>query len=324
MKKVAIIGAGISGLTLATYLQKQDFTLTIFDKGRGVGGRMSSRRTNWGYLDHGTQYFNIVSPEFQTFIEQYPLIIQPWPGNFAIWANGQLTEDISPKTKYVPLKAMNNLCKAIASESKLDIHLKTRIIKLEKRATWTLIDENNQQYRDFELVILTAPPAQTADLLVPHTPIAEEIRTIKMLPCYSLILIPETPVKLPSNGIQFEHPILGWLSVNESKPARENNGGLVIQSNFDWAKENLGRNREEVANILQKTVSELFQLNLARLNYQSLHLWRYALPLEANNHRYFWCPDTNLGVCGDWCLSGKVESAFLSAYSLAQKLTANQ
>ncbi len=76
MKKIAIIGAGIAGLTIATYLQKQNLNITIFDKGRGVGGRMSSRRTEWGYLDHGTQYFSVKSPEFQTFIGQYPSIIQ--------------------------------------------------------------------------------------------------------------------------------------------------------------------------------------------------------------------------------------------------------
>lgn len=322
MKKVAIIGAGISGLTIATYLQKQNFTITIFDKGRGVGGRMSSRRTNWGYLDHGTQYFTITNREFHNFIEQYSLIIQPWLGNFAIWAKGKLTDDISQKTKYVPVKAMNNLCKAIAT--KLDIHLQTRIIKLEKAETWILIDENNQQYGDFDLVILTAPPAQTADLLASHTPIAEEIRTIKMLPCYSLMLIPETPVKLPFNGIKFEHPILGWVSANDSKPARGENGGLVIQSNFNWARENLERNREEVEDILQQTVSELFNLNLDNLNYKSVHLWRYALPSEAHNQSYFWCQNNHLAVCGDWCLSGKVESAFLSAYSLAQQLITNK
>lgn len=316
MKKIAIIGAGISGLTIATYLQKQNLKITIFDKGREVGGRMSSRRTEWGYLDHGTQYFSVKSPEFQDFMAQYPSIIQPWLGNFATWANGQLTVDNSVKTRYVAIKRMNNLCLAIAKDSKLDIHRQKKIIKLEKNQTWTLTDENNQQYSDFDLVIVTAPPAQTSDLLASVTPIAEEIREIKMLPCYSLMLIPQTPVNLPFEGIKFEHPILGWVSVNDSKPEKEKCGGLVIQSNFNWATENLDKNREEIGEILQQTVSQLFSLNLSPLKYKSVHLWRYALPSESNTQGYFWDQNNNIAVCGDWCLSGKVESAFKSAYSL--------
>ena len=318
MKKIAIIGAGISGLTIATYLKKQNLNITIFDKGRGLGGRMSSRRTKWGYLDHGTQYFSVKSPEFQTFIGQYPSIIQPWQGRFANWANGELTVDHSDKTRYVPIKSMNNFCKAIATG--LDIHLQTRIMELEKAQTWTLTDENKQRYSDFDLVIITAPPAQTSNLLASHTPIAQEIREIEMFPCYSLMLIPETPVNLPFDGIKFDHPILGWLSLNDSKPERERCGGLVVQSNFNWARENLDKNREEIGEILQQTVSNLFTLDLSDLKYKSVHLWRYALPSESNTQGYFWDQNNHVAVCGDWCLSGKVESAFLSAHSLFSKL----
>lgn len=41
MKKIAIIGAGLSGITLAKKLsQKTD--VHVFEKGRGIGGRMST------------------------------------------------------------------------------------------------------------------------------------------------------------------------------------------------------------------------------------------------------------------------------------------
>lgn len=315
MKKVAIIGAGMAGLTIATYLQKQNFDVTIFDKGRGVGGRMSSRRTDWGYLDHGTQYFRIQHPDFQKFTEKYQKIIQSWQGNFATWIEGKLIPDDDTEIKYVPLTSMNNLCKAIAEG--LTIHLQTRITKLEKAQNWTLIAENRQEYQNFDLVIITAPPAQTADLLASHTPITAEIKQIEMLPCFSLMLIPEKSVTLPYDGIKFEHPILGWLSVNGSKPERENNSGLIIQSNFSWATANLETDKEEITNILVKTVNELFALKLDSFKYKSVHLWRYALPSKSHQQGYFYDDKNQLAVCGDWCLSGKVESAFLSAYSLS-------
>jgi predicted NAD/FAD-dependent oxidoreductase len=318
MKKIAIIGAGISGLTIATYLKKQNFKVKIFDKGRAVGGRMSSKRTDWGYLDHGTQYFTVKSTEFQHFMTQYWSIIQPWQGSFATWIKGKLIPDQSLTTRYVPIKSMHNLGKAIATG--LDIHLQTRIVKLEKEQNWTLVDEKNQKYGDFDLVIVTAPPVQTANLLASHTPIAAEIKKITMLPCYSLMLIPENRVNLPFDGIKLEHPIVGWISANDSKAERGNGGGLIVQSNFNWATENLAQNREEIAEILQQTVSKLFNLNLSSLQYKFLHLWRYALPSQSNTQSYFLDQSNHLAVCGDWCLLGKVESAFLSAYYLFSEI----
>ena len=52
MKNVAVIGAGITGITLANLLQKK-VNLTIFEKSRGVGGRMSTRRAEPYQFNHG-------------------------------------------------------------------------------------------------------------------------------------------------------------------------------------------------------------------------------------------------------------------------------
>jgi len=82
-KKIAVIGAGMAGLTVAKNLINKGFLVDIFDKGRGVGGRMSSRRTQWGYLDHGTQYFTVKNPLFQNYIAQNKENVKEWTGKFA-------------------------------------------------------------------------------------------------------------------------------------------------------------------------------------------------------------------------------------------------
>jgi hypothetical protein len=70
-KTVGIIGAGISGLTLGVQLKAKGLQVELSDKGRSVGGRTSSRRTDWGYLDHGAQYLTIRNPEFQAFLQTH-------------------------------------------------------------------------------------------------------------------------------------------------------------------------------------------------------------------------------------------------------------
>ena len=57
--RVAIVGAGIAGLSCALRLQGGDHHVTLFDKGRGAGGRMSTRRVETpagtAAFDHGAQ-----------------------------------------------------------------------------------------------------------------------------------------------------------------------------------------------------------------------------------------------------------------------------
>jgi hypothetical protein len=42
IEKIAVIGAGMAGLTVAQKLINKGFLVDIFDKGKSVGGRMSN------------------------------------------------------------------------------------------------------------------------------------------------------------------------------------------------------------------------------------------------------------------------------------------
>ena len=71
MTKVAVIGAGMCGISCASYLQKNGFGVTIFEKSRGIGGRMASRRINEQVsVDHGAQYIKPYSKNFLHLLEE--------------------------------------------------------------------------------------------------------------------------------------------------------------------------------------------------------------------------------------------------------------
>ncbi|MGY6530277.1 MAG: NAD(P)/FAD-dependent oxidoreductase [Cyanobacterium sp.] len=317
--KIAIIGAGISGLTLAAKLQEKGVDVQVFDKARGVGGRMSSRRTDWGYIDHGTQYFGLSNSQFQEFISIYGEVMQPWNGKFASWENGTFIEDKSAKIRYVPNEAMNRLCKYLSGDT--TVKLKTRIVSISKnKDSWTLVDDNDHSYGDYDAVVITAPPSQTADLLPDDCTFKGEITEIKMLPCFTLMVIPKKTIPLPFDGVRFVHPVLGWVSANDTKPHRGDGGAIVIQSNFNYAMDHLDHDRESISQDLLTQTEEVFGLKFSAFHYNSLHLWRYALPERINERGYYYDAQAGLGVCGDWCLSGKVEGAFLSASAIALKI----
>ena len=80
-KNIAIVGAGLSGLTVARELARHNH-VQVFEKAR-VGGRMATRRTDTHNFDHGAQFFTAKSHEFKEFLEpiRQQNIITPWECN---------------------------------------------------------------------------------------------------------------------------------------------------------------------------------------------------------------------------------------------------
>lgn len=63
--KIAIVGAGPSGLTCARRLAAAGTAVTVFEKGRGVGGRCATRRSDVGPFHHGAPSFTARSTPFR-------------------------------------------------------------------------------------------------------------------------------------------------------------------------------------------------------------------------------------------------------------------
>lgn len=53
MKKIAIIGGGIIGMTLANYLDPQKFDITVYDEGLGQATKASAGIISLGYPNVG-------------------------------------------------------------------------------------------------------------------------------------------------------------------------------------------------------------------------------------------------------------------------------
>ena len=79
---VAVVGAGIAGLAAARALRAAGHSVIVFDKGRGPGGRASSRRAEPFAFDHGAQYFTVRDPRFQTVVDALRDrgVVAPWTG----------------------------------------------------------------------------------------------------------------------------------------------------------------------------------------------------------------------------------------------------
>ena len=134
MKKIAIIGAGLSGIS-AAYLLKDHAEIHLFEKARGVSGRMSTRRAEPYFFDHGAQYFTARTRPFQDFIQ--PLIdqaiIERWNARYVKFEGNQIIERrnwIDGELHYVGIPRMNRVAKYLAEG--LNVYINTLIVSLEQ------------------------------------------------------------------------------------------------------------------------------------------------------------------------------------------------
>ena len=70
-RSVAIVGGGIAGLTAARKLSRDGQSVQVFDKGRGAGGRASTRREGLRQFDHGAQYCTAKEERFQRQVDSW-------------------------------------------------------------------------------------------------------------------------------------------------------------------------------------------------------------------------------------------------------------
>ncbi|MCH2037771.1 MAG: FAD-dependent oxidoreductase [Rickettsiales bacterium] len=323
MMNIAIIGAGIAGLTVANLL-KDKANITMFEKARGVSGRTSTRRAEPYFFDHGAQFFTARTKAFQSFIA--PLIeagvIELWNARFVEFNENRIVNQRvwnEEEPHYVGSPAMNSIAKHLAQG--LDISVGTRIQTLTKQDhKWLLEDDKGNHVGEYDWVVSTVPAEQAVDLVPNSLPYHNNISSYNMKACFSLMLGFEKPLPLTFDAALVKGTDISWISVINSKPKRSDAFGLLVHSTNNWADQHIDDDRQEVLDYLCKQTSDVIGHDVEHAEHKVVHGWRYANISKQEGDQFIFDQDQQIGVCGDWFIKGRVESAFTSGYGLAHKM----
>lgn len=322
-QKIAIIGTGMSGLTVANFL-KSHYDMTLFEKARGVGGRLATRYHENFCWDFGAQFFMIKDPQFKSFLN--PLIksgeLKAWQAKFAEF-DGKINYTKQWNITYphwVASPKMNVLAKALAQN--LKVHLNKKIISIKQQKNlWLLKTEDEETFEDFDWVVLAIPAAQAYELLPNYFLHKQAVNHIKMLGCYALMLGFSEAQTLDWQVALIKNSKLSWISNNSSKPNRKSNFSMVALSANQWAEAHIHFDLEAVKKILIEEAQKISAFNPNYLTYSTIHRWRYANLKKQKGSAAAYIDHANkLAVCGDWCIKGRVEAAFQSGKYLSQQL----
>lgn len=327
MKKpnIAIIGAGIAGLSCASQLQ-QHANIHLFDKSRGIGGRLATRYAQCFEFDHGCQYFTAHSQSFQDFIQ--PALdanaLQVWhPKARHFWPEKRSKESSMVDPTYVGAPRMNSFVKHIAAPfiAQDQITRNCLVTKLERTNTgWVVETEQGTHPSPFDWVVLATPAPQTQALLPQETAFKEQLEQTEYEGAFALMLgFSEFP-ELDWDVAHVSDSPLRWICQVHKKPNRQIAPSLVAISSHQWAEDNMEADSTEAQNDLIQALEQLEQFDCRKISFSSLHRWRYARPTKAPMQDALIDASQNIIAVGDWCQKGRVEAAFLSGQSAANHI----
>ncbi len=321
MSQVLIIGAGLSGLSAARGLLQRGHNVVVLDKGRGVGGRMATRRFAGGVFDHGAQFFTVRSDEMRAALDEWQT-----QNVAAHYFDGFPTPDGRKPNDHYPrfrgASGMTSIGKYLAQG--VDVRLDTEIAALNlSDGIWTAKTASGEAFTGDRL-LLTAPAPQALALFDSSgtslpVGVRQTLAALSYEPCFALLVQLEAPSALPAPGLFFiEGETIYWIADNSQKGISPVAGSVTIHSGAAFAKEHYNDPEETVAALMLDAAKEY--LGSAPKEWQ-LRRWRYSKPDNPASLGALHVPELGLCFAGDALNGAKVEGAYLSGLQAAQSLS---
>ena len=334
--RVAVIGAGMAGIACARILADHNIDVTVFEKSRGTGGRMSTRRGDAGAFDHGAQYFSARDPRFAQAIAEWRSDgkVEEWHARFAeVGCHGAAPIEVAPR--YVAVPGMSSLCSHLARG--LEVVTEARIEPLRRSGARWVVDssgpgEVRRSHGEFDIVLSTVPAPQAAALLGSASPALASVATrTAMRAMWSMMWSTRSRVGLPFDhaeilaGAPRVGESLGWVSRISSKPGRAPDGidRWVVLARPEWSEDRLERAPEDVLPLVEAEFAALCEslgVLLPDRLHGAAHRYRFALAARDGGPGPQFDAELGIGLAGDWLSGTRIEDAYLSGVALAGRV----
>ena len=320
MHDIAVLGVGPAGALCARELTSRGADVVAIDKGRGAGGRLSTRRAGDARFDHGAQYFTVRDPALQDRSTAWAAAgaISRWEGPFGTLTPRGFVSRPPSTDRWVGTPGMNSLLKHLLQG--VDVRFGARAEALHKEPDgWTVLGTNDQPLARARRLVVAVPTPQAIPLLSGHQ-FAEALKPVQYAPCWAA-MVAAAPLDISWTGAHVEESPLAWVARNQTKPGRPTGEQWVLHASEEWSREHLEEDASEVATALVEAAQALPGLGAFVPTFLQAHRWRYALVTKPLGKPCL--HEKHLTVCGDGLLGGRVEAALLSGLAAAEAVAAS-
>ncbi len=303
---VALVGAGIAGAACARALVDAGQEVTLFDKGRGAGGRCSTRTEGEHRFDHGAPAFTAQDPRWLR------------------WVRGWTDEGVvtSWNDQWVAAPGMSSLLKRMLHG--LDVRFGAQVHSVERHADrWRLMNAAGAGLGEYDALVVTAPAPQTAELLKWSAPVLSALAAQAVLEPQWVVMLALAEALDAADVTEVGVDPLQRIIRENHKPGRaQGPERWVLHATHAWSRNHLEEFPEPVAAALLQafwaTTGAAPQTPLLL----TAHRWRHARVSTALHTPCLFEPELRIAAAGDWCLGSGVEAAFLSGTAAAGRINA--
>jgi len=292
---IAIIGAGLAGLTAAHTLREAGRAVRVYEKSGGLGGRIATRRSEGAAFDHGA-----------------PLLHGFEPPGAVRWRDG-----------WVGRPGNSAIGRTLGAG--LEIRSGARVVGLNRVAgRWRVRcaagdTVGSGDAEGFDAVLLAIPAPQALALLGDRADAFAGLADAKMRPGWTVMATFDAPVRGPDWRPALAAP-LGLALRNSAKPDRPAGEAWVIHADDVFAQIEL----ESAAGCVAARLIAAFRdaTGAAAPSHVTAHRWRFARVARPLGAPCLWDEGAGLGLAGDWCLGPDAGDAVASGRAVSRAVLA--
>jgi len=314
--KIALIGAGAAGAACVSVLRSRGAEFYLFEKSRGPGGRLSTRRVS-GVLDTGDLSYDHGAPFFS-------------------WST-DLTSELSPYIRQTTLENISDnqwiakpnmpqLVKDLLGEQKNFYQTEIDVIEGHANELF-LIEKSDSQKRHgpFQSVVITAPAPQASALLrKTNCAWKSALANVTYAPCWTLMLTLKDPCTQVNSTTLQAHPFNDLLRQHD-KAGRPQHPGLsswVGHASAQWSEAHLEQTGELVQAELLGHALDALGASAEQILHATVHRWRFSTVKSSLSEVCLADSELGLFYASDACLGSGVAGSVRSGLKVGQLLTA--
>ena len=319
MTDVIVLGGGISGCICANLITQSGLVATVVEKGRGVGGRMATRRMDGARIDHGAQFMTVRHPHMQGYLAKWldDQVVCPWYDQVRDRA------DLARGVRYRGMTGMTSPVKSLARSSRVETNF--FVDQIKRREKW-VVTERMGEKRELQAdhLVITFPVPQVLELFERSafsldSETMNRLRKITYTRCIALLGLLDKPSSLSAPGT-LTHPVpeVDWVSDNQIKGVSEK-PAFTLHASDSYSQRFWDVPDEQRCPFLIGVAEQTLG---AKVSQWSSHRWGFAKPLVTFGATHFHSPSHSLTLAGDGFGGERIENAFLSGWDAAQAVKA--
>jgi predicted NAD/FAD-dependent oxidoreductase len=291
----------------------------VFERSRGVGGRLATRRQGDLAFDHGAQFVTARSRTFLGYAQAAlragvldgwrPRVMEDdraWPAPIDDW--------------WIGTPGMSAIVRPLARNLEIQTGVAVHELLPGQRG-WELQTDSGRQNEVFRAVAVAIPAPQAATLLGPHGRAFRHVSEVRMAPCWTGMFAFERPLDLGAEARRWTQGPIAWAAANSSKPGRLRRPQCwVVHASSGWSRAHLEIDAQEASHLLLQAFAQVVGRPLPAPSYATAHRWRDALVEQPLGMACVVDDEISAGACGDWCIAPRAEAAYESGRALAYSI----